>query len=48
MMLSAGGAESMMLSDTLSVGAERAESIIHSAGGTESMLLSALFGCVIT
>jgi hypothetical protein len=48
MMLSAGGAESTMLSDTLSTGAESAESIILSAPPAESMILSALFGRVIT
>jgi hypothetical protein len=48
MMLSVGGAESMMLSDTLSACAESAESIILSALSAESMILSALFGCVIT
>jgi hypothetical protein len=48
MMLSAGGAESMMLSDTLSAGAESAESIILSVLPAESMILSVLFGWVIT
>jgi hypothetical protein len=46
MILSARGAESMMLSDTLSAGAERAESMIVSAPLAESMILSALFGHV--
>jgi hypothetical protein len=43
---SMGGTESMMLSDTLSAGAESAERIILSAPHAESMILSALFGCV--
>jgi hypothetical protein len=47
MMLSVGGAESMMLSDTLSAGNESAESIILSALPAESMILSPLFNCVI-
>ena len=42
MILSASGAESMMLSDTLSAGNESAESIILSALPAESMILSAL------
>ena len=43
-----GGAESMMLSDTLRAGTESAECIILSALPAESMILSVLFGCVIT
>jgi hypothetical protein len=47
MMLSEGSAESMMLLDTLSAGAESAESIILSAPPAESMIctLSAVWLC---
>ncbi len=45
---SAGSAEGVMLSDTLSAGAESADSIILSAPLAESMILSALFGHAIT
>jgi hypothetical protein len=45
MMISAGGAESMMLSDTLSAGTESAESIKLSASPAESMILSAMCLC---
>ncbi len=45
MMLSAGGAERMMLSDTLSAGAESAESVILSALPAESMIHSAVWSC---
>jgi hypothetical protein len=45
-MLSVGGAESMMLSDTLSAAAESADSIILSALPAESVILTVLFGRV--